>query len=318
MNSVIEITKERSKARAIISAFLERMGYNEIETPILSHTAIPESTIELFETERKCYDKSDFFYLLPSPELYMKKVIAKERKSVYQFSKCFRNSEQTSPIHSSEFTMLEYYKVNADDKDSLEITEDMLALLNSEFKTSAIPSNNTVISMRDLVIKTTGIDIARLRDTRDFQNAVENVGVTIYDKNESRADTFNRLFVSKVEGKIKEMSALLTITEYPAEISCLAEDTSDGLFKKRWEMYINGIEVANCYTEETSCEKTREYFKNEDREKKALCPTFRSDEELQNMALPSSSGVAIGFDRLMMCLLNKKNIGEVLPFADYL
>lgn len=318
MTGNIEITKQRSRARRIISAYLETLGYNEIETPILSRTAIPESTIELFETNRKQFDKNDAFYLLPSPELYMKKSLAAEGKSIYQFSKCFRNSEQTSAIHSSEFTMLEYYKVDADCMYSLKVTEGMLRELSSVFKTSVIPYNNTVISMRELVKRQTGIDIAVLRSKDEFQKSVEEKGVTIWDKNESRADTFNRLFVALVEDKINTIAPVVTITDYPSEISCLAKDDNTGLFKKRWEMYINGIEIANCYSEETIAEKTKEYFNIEDKAKKSSDPYFRSDKELPNMALPESSGVAIGFDRLMMCLLDKKNIGEVIPFAEYL
>ena len=318
MKSNIEITKQRSKAKRIISAYLEALGYNEIETPLLSHTAIPESTIELFETRRKQYDRNDFFYLLPSPELYMKKSLAKEGKSIYQFSKCFRNSEQTSDFHSCEFTMLEYYKTDADDMYSLKVTEQMLGVLSSEFNSSHLSSINTVISMRELVKRQTGIDIALLRDKEEFQRAVEKKGVTVWDKSESRADTFNRLFVALVEDRIKDIAPVVTITDYPSEILCLAKDDSTGAFKKRWEMYINGIETANCYTEETRESRVKEYFNHEDRAKKAVDPLFRSDKELPTMALPESSGVAIGFDRLMMCLLDKKNIGEVIPFAEYL
>lgn len=315
----LEVQKIRTRVKREISAFLEEHGYTEIDTPILSHSAIPESTIELFETERHGETiKSEKFYLLPSPELYMKQFIAETLESVYEFTHSFRNSEQTSSIHSSEFTMLEYYKVGEDEMYSLSLTEKLFNRLGRLYNHKEFQKPFKVVSMRDLVFEKTGVDLDKINTREDMQTAVSKAGITVYDKAESMADTFNRLFVGKVEPYLSDKEAPLTIYNYPAFIDCLAEDTSNGKYKRRWELYFNGVELANCYKEETSPKKISEYFKKEDALIHERDENFASCEEFQRHILPQSSGVALGFDRFLMCLLKKNTINDIILFGNSL
>lgn len=314
--SFLELQKIRSNVKRQISKFLEENGYTEVDTPIFSKTAIPESTIALFQTKRYGETiKDESFYLLPSPELYMKMFIAETKASIYEFSHCFRNNEQTSSIHSSEFTMLEYYKVNADEKYSLSITENLFCHIGTLYNNKKLASPFKIISMRDYVKELTGIDLNLISSKEDMIMAVEDKGITVYDENESIADTFNRLFVSLVEPNLDDKNAPLVIYNYPSFIDCLSENSTNGKYKKRWELYFNGIELANCYKEETDKNRIKEYFKNEEQLIKNMGKTFASSKEFQEINLPPSSGVALGFDRFLMCLLNKNEIKDIIPFG---
>lgn len=315
---IIQISQERTKARRLISAFLEDKHYIEVETPIFSHTAIPENTIELYETERKTLNGKDKFYLLPSPELYMKRILAETNKSIYQFSKCFRNSEQTSKEHSPEFTMLEYYAVNKDEEYSLRITEELFKTLGKEYKLAEFEKPFKCYSMRELVKKHTSLDLNELQDTKALQKAIEDIGINIYDKTESWADSFNRLFVSQVEPSLADKEECLVIYDYPKQIECLCQNAEGGMYKKRWELYFNGIELANCYREETNKDVIKDYFISEDKLIKKRDKNFVSDFELASFEIPASSGVALGFDRLLMCLLKKTHICDIVAFYNML
>lgn len=314
--NIIEISKQRTRAKRLISSFLEANNYIEVETPIFSHTAIPESTIALYHTRRQTLRGDDKFYLLPSPELYMKRILSETNASIYQFSKCFRNSEQSSNEHSPEFTMLEYYAVNEGEVFSQKITEEMFNILGNEFNIKEFKQKFKVFSMREVVKKHAGIDLNNVQDTKCLQDALERIGITVHDKNESWADTFNRLFITLVEPNLDDKTTPLLIYDYPKQIECLCENAKDGMYKKRWELYFNGIELANCYREETDRKVIKEYFDKEDKLIKKEDVSFMSDFELINFSIPPSSGVALGFDRLLMCLLKSTHICDIIPYAN--
>lgn len=312
----IEIQKARSFVKREIMKFLEENDYAEIDTPILAKAAIPESTIALFETMRSGDTiENEKFYLLPSPELYMKMFISKNKISVYQFSHCFRNNEQTSRIHSSEFTMLEYYKVGKDEMYSLSITEKLFAHMAEFYNIDAFKKPFRKVSMQSIVKDITGVDLNTISSKEDMRNAAESVGITVYDKSESIDDTFNRIFISLVEPRLNDKDEVVAIYDYPSFIECLAENTPNGKYKKRWELYYNGIELANCYKEETDIEKIKAYFRKEDALIKKRDNNFKSSSEFIASLLPQSSGVALGFDRFLMCLLKKTEIKDIIPFG---
>ncbi|HKL59153.1 MAG TPA: amino acid--tRNA ligase-related protein, partial [Sphaerochaeta sp.] len=113
----------RSQLNRSIRTFFDQRGYLEVETPTLSPDLIPEPTIQNFATT---FDNefvgSRELYLIPSPEVYMKKLIADGFGSIYQIGHCFRNSEQIGRHHNPEFSMLEYYSVGMDESDSIGLT----------------------------------------------------------------------------------------------------------------------------------------------------------------------------------------------------
>ena len=128
----LELLRERARILQNIRHFFTERGYLELDTPALSPSLIPETCLEVFKTD---YIKPGTegvhkaLYLVPSPEVYIKRIIAQHKVDVFQLSKCYRNGESSARIHSPEFTMLEYYTVNADYTDSMKITEKLFDFL---------------------------------------------------------------------------------------------------------------------------------------------------------------------------------------------
>ena len=303
------------RAKNFIREYLIKNSYIEVDCPILSKRAIPESSIELYQTERRCFDKKDKYYLLPSPELYLKRLLSLyPNTSMFQFQKCFRNSEQTSAIHCLEFTMLEYYKQGFDEEEQIYFSLAMLKELFDKFKSIYNFKTFSIYTMRDLVEKVAGLNLDKLQEKEKLQEAIESLGIKLYDKNESWADSFNRLFVDRIEPFVAEMKEPVVIKDYPRQIECLARDEGD--YKRRWELYYKGVELANCYFEMNDEASIKKLFLREEELKKKIDPKFRVDKKLKAFKLGKLSGVALGFDRLMMLLLGKKSIRDVILFYD--
>ena len=123
----MDLERLRFRARIMqnIRRFFIERGYLELDTPALSCDLIPETCLEVFKTDYiknaahaktagRTHIQSSALYLVPSPEIYIKKIIAQHKVNVFQLSKCYRNAESCGRIHSPEFTMLEYYTMNAD------------------------------------------------------------------------------------------------------------------------------------------------------------------------------------------------------------
>jgi elongation factor P--beta-lysine ligase len=123
----IQKIKCRSLILKEIREFFDNRGFLEVETPLLSPHLIPESSIENFKT---ClvspYGDDIPLYLTPSPEIWMKQLLAQGSGDIYQICKSFRNSEQISPVHNPEFTMLEWYKTGIDSRGNIKICEEMV------------------------------------------------------------------------------------------------------------------------------------------------------------------------------------------------
>lgn len=328
MNAKLIMDTELIKARSLlyrnIREFFDSKGYIEVETPILSPTLIPEPTIENFSTVFSSeFAFSREFYLVPSPEIFMKRLIANGSGSIYQISKCFRNAEQLGRLHNPEFTMLEYYTVGFDENDSIELTQQMFRQTAIPGCPSGLKDDFIVMSMAEALKRETGLELERIQNPATLRNAARRLGLVIDDDlKEPWADTFNRIFINFVEPSLNG-PAPIVITDYPAQIECLAK--GNGITKKRWELYFNGIEIANCYDEETDPVKVEEYFK---REYASLAHSRASAgsviPDIDNgyfrifESFPECSGVAIGMDRLLMAECGKNSIEDLIlfPFSD--
>jgi len=314
----IDAAKARSLLYANIRNYFNDRGYLEVETPTLSPDLIPEATIDNFGTTFiNEFQGSREMYMIPSPEIFIKKLLASGSGSLYEISKCFRNCEQLGQSHNPEFTMLEYYTVGYDEKDSIKLTQDMIRSTALPFCPTSVLQDFEILSVRDAMLRYAKIDIDELQNPKDLRKAAEDLGLPIPGP-ESWDDTFNRIFINFVETSISKDHPVC-LTDYPKQIECLA--VAQGNYRRRWELYINGLEVANCYLEETDEDIARSYYRREYQKLVSL----RSDngkvipdvddsfcETLSN--LPKCSGVAIGLDRLLMVETGAKDIDDVLLF----
>lgn len=193
--SLKEIYYFRSKVYERIRKFFHRKNFLEVETPILSSNLIPEMSIEIFETKHIHPDKgASSLYLVPSPEIFMKKLLSYDLCSLYQISKIFRNSESISPFHNPEFSMLEWYFVNKGYKDNIRITQDLLREL-AEFSSKSfqcyMAKDPYIITMREAFLERVGIDLHRVKVFEDLQKAASCVGLSDFVK---RSSNFEELF----------------------------------------------------------------------------------------------------------------------------
>lgn len=309
--------KARSLLYKNIRSYFDNLDYLEVFTPTLSPSLIPEPTIKAFGTEfiNEFTGNLDL-YMIPSPEIFMKELLASASPSIYQISTCFRNSEQLGDVHNPEFSMLEYYTLGYDDSDSLSLTIDMIEKTAiSEMKW--MKEKPLVITMEEAMKEYAGVDLIKAQDISFLREEAERLNLYIPEK-ESWEDTFNRIFINFVEPNLPKDREVY-LRDYPKQIECLAKDYSDKPYKMRWEMYINGIEVANCYTEETDRAKIKAYYEKEQKileeeREKSGDVVSKADLSFASLQQPEMSGVAIGLDRLLLTEYGKTEIEDVLLF----
>ena len=236
---------------------------------------------------------------------------------MFEISRCFRNCEQLGTVHNPEFSMLEYYTVGFDEKDSIALTQDMIRKTALEGCPQSVLADFETITVHDAVQRYAGIDLDELQNPRDLRKAAEDLGLPV-PAPEPWDDTFNRIFINYVETGIPKDHPVC-LTDYPKQIECLA--VAQGNYRRRWELYINGIEIANCYLEETDAGIAADYYRTEYRKLvelrtgngKTIPDTDDSFCDVLSR-LPRCSGVAIGLDRLLMVETGAKDIDDVLLF----
>jgi lysyl-tRNA synthetase class 2 len=339
----MDLAQLEVRARIIreIRAFFDEKNYLETDTPLLSPDLIPESCLEVFQTElvrpRGSRAAGQKLYLVPSPEIWMKKLIARHRVNMYQICKCFRNGEQEGRLHNPEFTMLEYYTMDADYLDSLALTEELFGRLLGTFGdlsglSESGPARRLLappflrITVEEAFRRWAGFPLAET--TAGGKPALEaearRLGLEPLPGLDLPA-LYDLIFIHAVECKLPK-DRPVALMDYPAFVPCLAQEKTGpagNASRERWELYINGIELANCYSEETDPEKVRDFFARETTQKKqSALVQHKVDEEYWKIFAPASektfprcSGTAMGLDRLIMALTGTSSIDSIIPFS---
>ncbi len=330
----IELLEFRAACIQAGRDFFIQNNYLELDTPALSKELIPETCLEVFKTEYiDPHKNTEPFFLVPSPEIFIKPIIAQTHRSVFQLSKAYRNVESIGKIHSPEFTMLEYYTMNANYKDSIKITENFLNFMCDKIQNNiladpenlkAIRQGFTILTMDEAFKKYANFSLALEHSVEELTCYAEKLGLGEKEKYQDWAqdDLYELIFVHSVEPNLPK-NKLVALLDYPAFVPCLAIDKTEKLQNKqgkeilwktmeRWEVYLNGVELANCYSECRNKETIDLYFKNEDKLKQENAmvphPAVKNFGEVCSK-MPPCSGVAMGFDRLIMLLLGRKILG---------
>jgi lysyl-tRNA synthetase class 2 len=326
-DKTLDIFLARASALRATREFFWQRGYVEIDTPVLSPALIPEHTIKAFSTVHYSHSGTARpLYLIPSPEVWMKRLLAMGSGNIFQISRCFRNGEPPTGMHHPEFTMLEWYAVGKDFHDNIPRQEEYGEHLRRTLRTAPTVTVRGVrvdlrppwrrMSMREAFLDLADVDLAGLSEIGALREAVRSAGMTpaVSDDWES---LFHRLFLEKVEPRLP-LDRPLFLTDYPAGVSTLARTAADNIFAERWELFIGGIEIANCYTEERDPRRLREFFQKGGEAGSGTSQHAPADRELETVmaaGLPVCSGNALGLDRLLMVLLQRSTIKDVLPFA---
>lgn len=322
--------KKFTYIKELIHIFLQQKAYTQIDVPVLSPVLIPESYLEVFETEFKYQKENNKLYLTPSPELFLKRAIAAGAGSVYALTKSFRNSEPHTTRHSPEFTMLEFYKVDAD---YMELADDVLHLFQfiaeKLYQRKTIEFRGTIIhldSWEKITVAQAFMKYAGISDIfseTEFLIQAEKKGYAV--KGFSYTDVWSQIYTQDVEPNLGKNGRPTLIYEYPKELAAMVNFNSKKNVAERFEVYIEGVELGNCGNETTADTNWIEFetrLKNEEllRQKEGRT-MYPADTEFLNILkqLPRCTGIAIGVERLAMVLLNSDSIEKLnlLLLTDY-
>lgn len=310
----------RSKIIQSMRNFFLDKGYLEVDTPVLQ--AIPGgAAARPFITHHNALDIP--LYLRIANELYLKRLIVGGFEGVFEFSKNFRN-EGIDRTHNPEFTAMEIYVSYKDYNWMMTFTEQTLSHIALEvFGKTQIPFGEHQIefagpyerlSMYDAILKYTGIDISNL-DEDGVRNVCKSLKVP-QDETMGRGKLIDQIFGEKCESNLIQPTF---ITDYPIEMSPLCKKhRKDPNLTERFELFINGKEVANAYSELNDPIDQLERFKDQ------LKLSEKGDDEAMRIdmdfirsleyGMPPTSGLGIGIDRLVMFFTNNASIQEVLLF----
>ena len=272
-----------------IREFFYSHKVTEVQTPSLLLSPTTDVYIDSIEVKvNQAISRSAELYLHTSPELEMKQLLSKGSGDIFQICQVYRDNEY-GQNNSNEFTMLEFYRI---DFDMHHLMEDITDLLVALGKTEVV----TKISYAQAFFQYGNIDILD-SDLEDLKKIANSLGLSSnYDWAE---DLQTLLFVHLIEPKINQIP-ICFIYDYPKEQAALAK--IEGSVAHRFELYLNGVEVANGYQEIQTANEYRDRFNTEiyKREKISKKISLVDEEFLKDIkdGLPNCSGVAIGIERL--------------------
>lgn len=327
----------REKILTAIRRFFLDRSFHEVETPYLTGSLPPESYLDIFETtllDRNRIPKRAF--LPTSPEPFLKKLLVAGIGNCFALPKSFRNTEDQSKTHNPEFTILEWYRVNADYTDIMRDCEELLVFINTYIQRSR-PGHGATKST-DLVYQGKRVDLSvpwerlsmveafRRYAKMDFTRALTLTNIIpIAKKKGYSVDThvvweevYDQIFLNEVEPHLGRGRPTI-LYDYPAAVAALSKTKkSDPRFAERFEFYIEGLELGDAYSELTDWKEQLARFKLEDEERrrqgKVEHPIDMDFIEALKMGMPPAGGIAVGVDRLIMLFADVTDIADTMFF----
>ena len=276
-----------------IRSFFYSRNVVEVVTPSLLTTPTTDVYIDSIEVSvNQALSKSSKFYLHTSPELEMKRLLSKGSGDIFQICQVFRDNE-FGRINSNEFTMLEFYRVGFDMQQLIEELKELLIALGKDDKAEKMSYAQAFFDFAGIDILNSDFEALKIiLESHDLSSDYEWI-----------EDMQMVLFVHLVEPKLKSIPVCF-IYDFPWQQAALAQ--IDGPVAHRFEMYINGTEIANGYQEIQTSNEYRDRFQTEINKRKSLSKFtgFLDEVFLDDLkdGLPTCSGVAIGIDRLFTSL----------------
>ncbi len=303
-SATLNAVQLRAKVNAQIRTFFHSRNVLEVETPLLNQYAVTDFQIESIATD-------NVKYLHTSPEYAMKRLLASHQCDIYQLCKAFRANE-SGHFHNDEFTMLEWYRVGWTYKALMNEVSELITVLVSDVDK---PLSTKYFSYIEVFEKYTELDI-RTAGQDDYLRVCEDHSVNL--NSALKIDQYHNLILDQIIVPKFDKHALTYVYDFPAEQAALAKLNKQG-FAQRFELYFDGIELANGFQELTDAKEQMLRFEEDNRKrllenKKAIEIDVEFISALE-AGLPESAGVALGVDRLLMSILNAKHINEVLTFA---
>ncbi len=289
MRPAIEL---RSRVLFGIRHFFTSRDFIEVETPVrLPHPAL-ETHIDA--------EPSGSYFLRTSPELHMKRMLAAGYERIFQMGPCFRKGER-GDRHHPEYTMLEWYRTGTD---YLGILDDTQHLVQSLARVcSAPPALQIDGPWRIITVANAFMTWAGWDPTAHYD-----------------AERFDMDLVEKVEPSLPRDQPVVLI-DYPAEAGALARRKPDAPhLAERWELYLNGLEIANAFSELTDANEQAVRFAQAAKDRTSMGkPVYEVDPAFMaalETGIPPSGGIALGVDRLIMAFLGSSSLDDVMAFRE--
>ncbi len=319
-DGVKDVFLKRTKVFNSMREFLNGHGYIEVDTPVLQ--SIPGgATARPFTTHHNALDIP--LYLRIANELYLKRLIVGGFEGVYEFSRNFRN-EGMDRTHNPEFTVMEFYAAYKDYNWMMDFTERMLEKICVDVHgTTQVKMGENVIdykapyprvTMIDSIKHFTGVDISGMNEDQ-LRDVCKQLGIE-QDPTMGKGKLIDAIFGEKCEGNYIQPTFII---DYPIEMSPLTKNPRDTPeLTERFELMVNGKELANAYSELNDPIDQRERFEDQ------LKLSEKGDDEAMfidqdflralEYGMPPTSGIGIGMDRLVMFMTGQESIQEVLFF----
>lgn len=312
--NTLAVLKKRAELLAGARHFFACRGVLEVNTPVLAPAGSTDPLLDSFITQLEGGSvTAQQLYLQTSPEFYMKRLLAEGCGPIYQLGPCFRNGE-LSERHNPEFLMLEWYRPNWS---LAELEAECCDLVDTLLGSASYQR----MTYRQAFIDFVGLDpfTACLATLRQTCADVSGIDAEQLD----RDGCLDLLLSHQLEPALKNLERVI-LYEFPASQAALAQIHQDAFGEfvaSRFELYVQGLELANAYQELTSASEQAERFAADNAQRRALGkPEVTTDTKLiaaLEKGLPDCSGIALGFDRLIMLASGATSLDETQTFSAY-
>lgn len=312
----LDILQKRAGLLSAVREFFDERGYWECETPILSRDIIVDANLEPFELT----DRGERWFLQTSPEAGMKRLLCAGATAVYQVSRVFRRGE-SGPRHNPEFTMIEWYRLHDDHFAQMGVVEELVRRIWN-ISGAELPSSPFERLTYDAAFERyAGTRVLGLSNEGLMEIAgAKNIAVPASLSADDRDGWLNLLLAELVEPHLGQ-SGPQFLYDYPASQAALAvvrQDAGGPAVAERFELYVSGVEICNGYHEITDAGTFSARTSRERTRRRASgasdLPGAPALEAAITHGMPPASGVALGFDRLVMLALGLPSIQDVLAF----
>ena len=294
-NSIHDFFKSRDFLHVLTPPIVENPGMETHIHPFQIHSAFKKETLPL--------------YLHTSPEFHMKSLLSEGYEKIFTMSYAFRD-EPDSETHRKQFIMLEWYRANSRYE---VIMDDTIELINFCARENSFPERSIKkISVNNLFKEILGFEILDYLDLISLKKKLQETFIDIHiDENNDYSwdDLYFLIFLNKIEPKLKEYGDIL-LYEFPYHLAALSTiSEKDHRVCERFEVYLDGIEICNCFNELTHLETQKERFKLQAQEKQRIynysLTTPNTLYHAIDKGIHSPAGIALGVERLLMSLSRK-------------
>lgn len=327
MSHLQHLTKNKQNLRIrfeiikLLREFFWSQGFTEVDTPNI--VKLPGQEPYLSPMKINIHDETgkEFAgYLHTSPEYTMKKMLATGWDKIFSICKCYRDYESFGGTHEPEFLMVEWYRANVDFLSLMDDVQNMILFIGQRLEIEDLRLKDCKIErlrMSELWKRFVGVNLDEYLTSEAMFGLCVKKGYNVKE-DESYEDLFYRIFLNEIEPKLADMGCVI-VHHYPAQMAALSRlSPTDPRYAERFEVYINGLELANAFSELTDSDEQLKRLKEEQELRRKLGKdVYDIDMEFIEAlkTMPPSAGIALGVDRLVQVLASCQNIESVVTLS---